>query len=408
MALDLLGELLHHVDLTSASLALLESVHDLLGPLAALAARCALTAGLVVVELAQTSDGAYDVSRLVHDDDSGGTETGLRVLERVKVHELLVADLSWQNWSRRSTWDDGEEVVPTATDATAVLLDQLLQRDRHLFLNCAWVVDVSGDTEELGTRVALATELVEPVGTTTDDGWCDGDGLDVGDCRWATEKTNGSWEWWLQTRLAWLTLKRLDEGGLLTTDVGTHTTVNVDVKVVSRSAGVLSDQTVLVGLLNGALKDGSLVVELTTNVDVSSCAVHGTTSDQAAFDQSVWILAHDFTVLASTWLTLIGIDDQVSWLGVLVPVLEVHERPFHSRWETGTTTSAKSRSLDFGDDLSYVSKLTFPKYSIVCPYPVVTLENNLLGLVPCSTLLCALQIRTMSAVKVLEDAILVS
>jgi hypothetical protein len=51
VALDLLGELLHHIDLTSAGLALLETVHDLLGPLGTLTARGALAARLVVVEL---------------------------------------------------------------------------------------------------------------------------------------------------------------------------------------------------------------------------------------------------------------------------------------------------------------------------------------------------------------------
>jgi hypothetical protein len=51
VALDLLGELLHHVDFTSAGLALLETVHDLLSPLGTLTARSALTARLVVVEL---------------------------------------------------------------------------------------------------------------------------------------------------------------------------------------------------------------------------------------------------------------------------------------------------------------------------------------------------------------------
>ena len=75
MTLDLLGELLHHVNLASASLTLLKSVHDLLGPLAALTARSALTARLVVVEFAQTGDRADDVGRLVHDNDGGGSET---------------------------------------------------------------------------------------------------------------------------------------------------------------------------------------------------------------------------------------------------------------------------------------------------------------------------------------------
>jgi hypothetical protein len=48
VALDLLGQLLQHVDLADAALALLESVHDLVGPSGALTARCALTVPLSV------------------------------------------------------------------------------------------------------------------------------------------------------------------------------------------------------------------------------------------------------------------------------------------------------------------------------------------------------------------------
>jgi hypothetical protein len=49
--------------------------------------------------------------------------------------------------------------------------------------------------------------------------------------------------------------------------------VEVDVEVVAGAAGVLTDKTSLVSFLNGALKDSSLVVELTTDVDVCSSAL---------------------------------------------------------------------------------------------------------------------------------------
>jgi len=273
VALDLLGELLHHVDLTLAGGAHLETVHDLLGPLGTLATRGALAAGLVVVELAETGDGADDVGGLVHDDDGGRAETGLRVLEGVEVHELVVADVLGENRSGRATRDDSLEVVPAANDTSAVLVDELAERDGHLLLDGGRVVDVAGDTEELGTSVALATERVEPASTATDDGRGDSDGLDVGDSGRATKDTNGSREWGLQAGLAGLALERLNEGGLLATDVSAHTTVDVDVKVVARSASVLADQTGLVGLLDGALEDSGLMVELTTDVDVRSGAL---------------------------------------------------------------------------------------------------------------------------------------
>ena len=52
------------------------------------------------------------------------------------------------------------------------------------------------------------------------------------------------------------------------TDVGPSSSVHDDVKVVSRSAGILPDEPRLVRLLDGRLHVTGLVVELSTDVDV--------------------------------------------------------------------------------------------------------------------------------------------
>lgn len=121
--------------------------------------------------------------------------------------------------------------------------------------------------------------------------------------------------------------------------------MEVDVEVVAGAAGVLTDKTSLVSFLNGALKDSGLVVELTTDVDVCSSAlkqlllavldsrilqcssthVHGASGNQTSLEQLVWVLPHDLAILASTWLTLIGVDNQVSGGVALLPTLGVHE-----------------------------------------------------------------------------------
>ena len=325
MALNLLGELLQHVDLARAAHALLETLHDLVGPLGALTARSALAAGLVAVEVTETRDGAHNVGALVHDDDGSSAETGLAVLEGIEVHELVVADMLGQNRGRRTAGNDGQQVVPAATDATAMLLDQLAHGNAHLLLNSARVVHVAADTKELSAVVALAAEAGEPGATTAADGRGDRDGLDVGDGRRTAEQTNGSRERGLKTGLAGLALKRLDQAGLLATDVGTSTAVDVDVEVVARAAGVLADQALGIGLVDGVLQDGSLLVELATDVDVGGSGVHGAAGNEAALDQLVGVLAHNLAVLAGARLTLVGVDDQIARLVVLVPVFEVHE-----------------------------------------------------------------------------------
>lgn len=89
--------------------------------------------------------------------------------------------------------------------------DQLLERDGHLFLDGARVVDVTADVEELGSGVALATKASEPVAAAATNGWCDGHCLDVGDGGWTAEETDVSWEGWLETWLSLLAFQRFNQ-----------------------------------------------------------------------------------------------------------------------------------------------------------------------------------------------------
>ena len=71
---------------------LTESPHRLVHPVAALAARRALAAGLVLVEEAESGDGLDDVNLLVHDDDGRRAQASLRRHQRVEVHHDVVAN----------------------------------------------------------------------------------------------------------------------------------------------------------------------------------------------------------------------------------------------------------------------------------------------------------------------------
>jgi len=67
----------------------------------------------------------------------------------------------------------------------------------------------------------------------------------------------------------------------------------------------------------------------------------------------------------------------------------VHEAPLQSRRETGATTSTETGFFHFVQD------------------PFMTLEQNLLGLVPVATLECAIELIVVESVNVGENAILV-
>ena len=60
-------------------------------------------------------------------------------------------------------------------------LNQILERDTHVFFNNNGVVDMTTDGKQLDTVVVLTAEGGEPVTTTTKNGRRDGDGLTVGD-----------------------------------------------------------------------------------------------------------------------------------------------------------------------------------------------------------------------------------
>lgn len=46
------------------------------------------------------------------------------------------------------------------------------------------------------------------------------------------------------------------------------------------------------------------------NVRFTEVQLSGVTY-QAAFQQAVWVVSHDFTILAGTGLALVGVDDEV-------------------------------------------------------------------------------------------------
>merc|ERR1719192_1963311 len=80
-------------------------------------------------------------------------------------------------------------------------------------------------------------------------------------------------------------LQRLDEGRLLPADVGAGAAVHEDVKVVAGPAGVLSEKTLRVRLLNGHLQVRRLVIEFSTHVDVGRARSHRSAGDEASLNQ---------------------------------------------------------------------------------------------------------------------------
>jgi hypothetical protein len=161
--------------------------------------------------------------------------------------------------------------------------------------------------------------------------------------------------------------------------------VNVDVEIVAVLV-VLADQTGVICLVDRCLQALALTDELAAHIDVSSDRTHGETGDQAALDQRVRIVAQDFTVFTGARFGFVGIDDEIR--RTAVGFLR-HEGPFQAGRETRTAAATQTAVLHFLD------------------YPVATLVQKTLGVVPLAAFLRAFQPPVVKAVDVGEDTILI-
>lgn len=138
----------------------------------------------------------------------------------------IITDVLGQEGNGRTTRNNGEQVIPTTTDTTAMSFNEFSQRNGHFFFDGTGVVDVTRDTEKLGTSVVLSTERVEPITTSiirfiilhvkkkyspSHDSGADSDSFDVSNGSGATIKTNIGREWRLKSGLTFISFERFNQ-----------------------------------------------------------------------------------------------------------------------------------------------------------------------------------------------------
>ena len=119
------------------------------------------------------------------------------------------------------------------------------------------------------------------------------------------------------------------------------------VKVVAGAARIFADEARLVGLVDGHLHVGRLVVEFASNVNVGGSGAHGTASNEAALDELVRIVSHDLAILAGARLAFVSVYDQI--FGPTVGRL-VHEAPLEAAGKAGAASASQARRFHFIDD----------------------------------------------------------
>ncbi len=88
--------------------------------------------------------------------------------------------------------------------------------------------------------------------------------------------------------------------------------MQIHLEIVSTATSVLPDQSLLVSLVDCLLNVSSLLVELSSDVDVGGGSVHGSTGNETSFDQFMGISSHDFSIFAGTGFTFVCVNDKVS------------------------------------------------------------------------------------------------
>ena len=162
--------------------------------------------------------------------------------------------------------------------------------------------------------------------------------------------------------------------------------VQIDVKIPPAATRILANKTCVICLVNSCLKCFLFADVFTANINVAGMGLHREARNQAALNQRMRIMAHDFTVFTCTWLGFIRVHDQIRRTTV---ALFGHEAPLQTRRETRTAASAQAAGFHLVDD------------------PVTAFADKLVGPVPMSTRLRAAQGALVHSVDIGKDTVLI-
>ena len=231
LADDVVADADEQIDVAHLAFAVLDPREDLEQPVAAFAARRALAARLVLVEVQQVLRRPHHAGGLVHDDDARRAQhrSGLgHVVEGRGDVELI----GQQDRHRRAAGDDRLELVAVA-DAAGELRSKISSRS-VVFIDASKVpglLHVAADAEQLRAAVLLGAERREPLRAIGQDRRQVAERLDVVDRGRAVVEPGHGRERRLDARLRALAFERFDQRRLFAGFVGAGAAVDDDVAV---------------------------------------------------------------------------------------------------------------------------------------------------------------------------------
>ena len=114
-----------------------------------------------------------------------------------------------------------------------------------------------------------------------------------------------------------------------------------------RAHDVVAQKACSTRLVKGRFKAFVGLENFAVDVVVAHADAHGIGCNGHAFDHDVRVVLQDFTVFASTRLTLVGVAHQILLAGKLAG----HEAPLQAGGKARTAATAQARLFDGGNDL---------------------------------------------------------
>jgi len=87
--------------------------------------------------------------------------------------------------------------------------------------------------------------------------------------------------------------------------------LNINIEVIATSASILSNEALLVCLINSSLKLDLLIPEFSSHVNVSCFGSHTESDKKCAFNEFMRVMSQNFSIFASSWLGLVTINDEI-------------------------------------------------------------------------------------------------
>src|SRR3954469_7142015 len=339
---DLLLDRGHDVEVHRGRLARLDALEHLVRPVRPLAARRALAAGLVAVELRGLQRDVDDRVRVVDHDDRAGPEHRAGLGHRVEVvGKVEVVGL--QHRGARAAREPELDLAALGRAAREAV-DDVARLHPELDLEVAGVRDVARDRHELRAGRALDAELRVLLAAHLDDGRHRRERLDVVDQRGPLVQALVGGERRLEARVAALALERVEQRGLLAADVRAGATVDPELERVVGAEDAVAQVALGLRLLDRLLEARGLQVVLTADVDERARGADDVRRDDHALDEHVRRLLHELAVLERAGLGLVGVADEV-----LVHRALGQEGRLLAHREAGAAAAADPRAVELGE-----------------------------------------------------------